>query len=241
MASGEFGRQLPVVVAITGASGSVYALRLLELLMFSGRTIELVISGAARQVFLQELALSLVGNPTTESIQEALATTIHAPGNVWNFRDVQSAAGVAGQTNGHGRIRSWGLNDYNAGIASGSFLTAGMVICPCSMGTLSSIATGASMNLIHRAADVHLKERRPLLLMPRETPLSVIQLANMTTVTQAGATVLPAMPGFYHRPSSLGDVVDFVVARILDHVKIPHPLGRRWGNDENRNDKESQS
>jgi 4-hydroxy-3-polyprenylbenzoate decarboxylase len=99
------------------------------------------------------------------------------------------------------------------------------------MGTLSSIAAGASINLIHRAADVHLKERRPLLLMPRETPLSVIQLSNMTTVTQAGATVLPAMPGFYHQPQALGDIVDFVVARILDHIRIPHPLGRRWGND----------
>lgn len=99
------------------------------------------------------------------------------------------------------------------------------------MGTLSAIATGASSNLIHRAADVHLKERRPLLLMPRETPLSVIQLANMTTVTQAGATVLPAMPGFYHRPSTLGDVIDFIVARILDHIRVPHPLARRWGAD----------
>ncbi len=231
MTSGESRGQLPVVVAITGASGSVYALRLLELLLFSGRTVELVISGAARQVFQQELGLSVVGNPSTESIQEALATTIHAPGNVWSFRDIQGAASASGHEIGHGRIRSWGLSDYNAGIASGSFLTAGMVICPCSMGTLSSIAAGASINLIHRAADVHLKERRPLLLMPRETPLSVIQLSNMTTVTQAGATVLPAMPGFYHQPQALGDIVDFVVARILDHIRIPHPLGRRWGND----------
>lgn len=218
---------LPVVVAVTGASGSAYALRLLEMLLHSGRQVELIISGAARQVFHHELGLDLVGTPTTETIESAVASCLHAPGNAWQFRSVSGQASAAGR----GTIRSWSIHDYNAGIASGSFLTAGMVICPCSMGTLSAIATGASSNLIHRAADVHLKERRPLLLMPRETPLSVIQLANMTTVTQAGATVLPAMPGFYHRPSTLGDVIDFIVARILDHIRVPHPLARRWGAD----------
>ena len=104
-----------------------------------------------------------------------------------------------------------------------------MVICPCSMGTLSAIATGASTNLIHRAADVHLKERRPLVLVPRESPLSLIQLENMTRLSQAGATVLPSMPGFYHQPRSIADLVDFVVARICDHLHVPHKLMQPWG------------
>ena len=118
--------------------------------------------------------------------------------------------------------------DFSAGIASGSFLTDGMVICPCSLGTLGAIANGLSSNLIHRAADVHLKERRPLLLVPRETPLSSIQLRNMTRVSEAGAVVLPAMPGFYHRPGSLLEVIDFVVARICDQLQVPHPQVQRW-------------
>ena len=225
MLSRESDGPPPVVVAVTGASGSAYALRLLEVLLLSGRTIELIVSGAARQVFRQEVGLDLVGALTTETLEEAVASSLHGPENVWGFRDLRSET----NSSARGSVRFWGLSDYNAGIASGSFLTAGMVICPCSMGTLSAIATGASSNLIHRAADVHLKERRPLLLVPRETPLSLIQLTNMTTVTQAGATVLPAMPGFYHRPGGLGDVIDFIVARILDHIRIPHPLGRRWG------------
>ena len=103
------------------------------------------------------------------------------------------------------------------------------MICPCSMGTLSSIACGASTNLIQRAADVHLKERRQLVLVPRETPLSSIALDNMTKLSQAGATVLPAMPGFYHAPTCLADLVDFVVARVCDHLSVPHQLMQRWG------------
>ena len=142
-------------------------------------------------------------------------------------QDIDQSNGVDRTT----RARN-GIDDYSAGIASGSFLTAGMVICPCSMGTLSAIATGASTNLIHRAADVHLKERRPLVLVPRETPLSVIQLENMTRVSHAGATVLPSMPGFYHQPQSIADLVDFVVARICDHLRVPHTLMQRWGKDE---------
>ena len=104
-----------------------------------------------------------------------------------------------------------------------------MIICPCSMGTLSSIAAGNSSNLIQRAADVHLKERRPLILVPRETPLGMIQLENMVRVSRAGATVMPAMPGLYQKPTSIGDLIDFIVARICDHLRIPHALTHRWG------------
>jgi flavin prenyltransferase len=118
--------------------------------------------------------------------------------------------------------------DRGATPASGSAPSRGMVICPCSMGSLASIAAGTSRNLVERAADVVLKERRPLILVPRETPLSLIHLENMTRLTRAGATILPASPGFYHRPQQIGDLIDFVVARILDHLGVAHDLGVRW-------------
>jgi 4-hydroxy-3-polyprenylbenzoate decarboxylase len=120
--------------------------------------------------------------------------------------------------------------DFLSCIASGSFPTAGMVICPCSMGTVGAIAHGLSQNLIQRAADVHLKERRPLILVPRETPLSVVQLRNLTLCAEAGAVILPAMPAFYHRPKSLDDVIDFIVGRICDQLGIEHDLMKAWGN-----------
>jgi 4-hydroxy-3-polyprenylbenzoate decarboxylase len=126
-------------------------------------------------------------------------------------------------------ITTFDDGDRGAAPASGSALSAGMVICPCSMGTLSAIAVGASRSLVERAADVTLKERRPLLLVPRETPLSVIHLENMLRVSRAGAVVLPAAPGFYHRTQRVSDLVDFVVARILDHLGVEHALSARWG------------
>jgi 4-hydroxy-3-polyprenylbenzoate decarboxylase len=130
---------------------------------------------------------------------------------------------------GPGRAIPHRFDDFSASIASGSFPTAGMVVSPCSMSTLGSIAHGISTNLITRAADVHLKERRKLILVPRETPLSLIHLDNMAVVTRAGAIVLPAMPGWYHRPRNLEDLVDFVVARICDQLGVPNALVSRWG------------
>ena len=217
-----------VVVAVTGASGSIYAIRLIEVLLAADRRVHLVISSAANQVLRRELQAEFPASRDPESAwrEMIMATISGVIARQWGFPPVHVPVlhpAVKGD------LRVHDIHDYSAGIASGSFLTAGMVICPCSMGTLSAIATGASTNLIHRAADVHLKERRPLVLVPRETPLSIIQLENMTRVTHAGAAVLPCMPGFYHQPKSIADLVDFVVARICDHLQVPHSLMQRWG------------
>jgi flavin prenyltransferase len=126
------------------------------------------------------------------------------------------------------RVELYDSLDRGATPASGSAPSAGMVVCPCSMGTIASIAAGTSRNLVERAADVALKERRPLILVPRETPLSLIHLENMTRLTRAGATIMPAAPGFYHRPKSIDDLVDFIAARILDHLGVEHTVGARW-------------
>jgi 4-hydroxy-3-polyprenylbenzoate decarboxylase len=223
---GESMSQNDVVLAITGASGSAYAVRLAQALLAAGKHLHVVISGAARQVIARELDAEFPGHHASlDEWSAMIEQTLSGPiGKAWGFRPLAPAT-----TGGQGEIRSYGISDYSAGIASGSFFTSGMVICPCSMGTLSAIATGASTNLIQRAADVHLKERRPLVLIPRETPLSLIQLENMTRISQAGATIMPSMPGFYHRPVQIADLVDFVVARILDHLHVAHTLMERWG------------
>lgn len=195
----------PIVVALTGASGLVYGQRLIEVLLEAGVPVHLTISDSARIVAQHELGLEL--ELEQFRIQQLL------PG--WTGADV---------TYHHYR-------DFMTPIASGSFRTRAMVICPCSGGTLSGIATAASRNLIQRAADVHLKERRPLILVPRETPLSLIQIDNLRTTAQAGATILPASPGFYHGSQSIEDLVDFIVGRILDQLGIERELIRRWGTD----------
>jgi 4-hydroxy-3-polyprenylbenzoate decarboxylase len=194
-----------LVVAITGASGSPYAVRLLEVLLRAGRTVHLVISPAATQVMERELGIGV-------DLDRFDPATLLGPRNV----NVAS-------------LRYHHFRDFSAGIASGSFLTAGMVACPCSMGTVAAIAHGTSENLIHRAADVHLKERRKLVLVPRETPLGLIQLRNLVAVAEAGAVVLPAMPAFYTLPKSVSDMVDFVVGRVCDQLGLEHNLLKRWG------------
>lgn len=205
----------PIVLAITGASGAAYGLRLLQVLATAGREVHLTISPAATEVFRAELDIEL--DLQTFDAQRLLA--------VARSRFSKSVA----EHSSNAAITYHYFRNYSAGIASGSFLTEGMVICPCSMDTLASISHGMGTNLIHRAAAVHLKERRKLIVVPRETPLSSIQLANMARLAEAGAIVLPAMPGFYHGPRSIDDLVDFVVARICDQLSVEHGLTRRWG------------
>jgi 4-hydroxy-3-polyprenylbenzoate decarboxylase len=196
---------LPIVVGISGGSGAAYARRLLQVLARSGRVVHLMLSAAGAQVIEQELGLRLDIN------QPDLAQ--------WLGLD-QSA---------QERIQFHRLHDFFTPVASGSYRTGGMVICPCSGGTLSAIAHGSSTNLIHRAAEVHLKERRKLILVPRETPLSRVALQNMLAAHDAGACVMPASPGWYHGAASLEDLVEFMVSRILDQLEIDNALIHRWG------------
>lgn len=196
-----------IVVAMTGASGAPYGVRLLDVLLRAGKTVRLTLSPAATEVLVAELGRTVSLDPF----------------------DPAALLGPASATLDLTRLTYHHYRDFGAGIASGSFLTAGMVICPCSMGTVAAVANGLSQNLIHRAADVHLKERRKLILVPRETPLGVVQLRNLTSLAEAGAVVLPAMPAYYHRPQSITDMVDFVVARICDQLGVVHGLAKRWG------------
>ncbi|MDK2777105.1 MAG: UbiX family flavin prenyltransferase [Pseudomonadota bacterium] len=197
-----------ICIAVTGASGSQYALRLAEVLLAAGRDIDVIVSKAAQLVIATETELSLPGN------SRAQAEFLQQYFNV-----------------GESRLRVFGREDWMAPWASGSGQPGPLVICPCSTGTLSAIATGASNNLIERAADVALKERRRLILVPRETPYSEIHLQNMLTLTRMGAVILPASPGFYHQPQSVQELIDFIVARILNQLGIDQSLIPAWGKD----------
>lgn len=193
----------PIVMAVTGASGAPYAVRLLHTLIEHQQRVSLIVSDHGLRLLDTELGISSVA---------ALRDRIG--GARWDQK-----------------VHVFDDRDRGAAPASGSALTAGMVICPCSMGTLSAIAVGASRSLVERAADVALKERRRLILVPRETPYSSIHLENMLALTRAGAVVLPASPGFYHRPVTIDDLVNFVVARVLDHLGVDHSLVPRWGSE----------
>jgi len=195
----------PLVVGITGASGAPYAVRLLEVLLEAGREVHLSISPSGQAVIATELGRTI---------------------DLDRF-DVAALLGRAAPV--AGRLTYHHHKNLMTPIASGSFLTAAMVICPCSGSTLSAIAHSMGENLIHRAAEVHLKERRKLVVVPRETPLSLPQLKNMQAIHEAGAVVLPAAPGFYHGAASVADLVDFVVARICDQLGVANRLIRRWG------------
>lgn len=193
-------------LAITGASGAQYGLRLMQCLVLAGCRVHVMISRAAQVVIATETELQLPGAPA--AMQARLS-------------DYCSAQ--------PGQILVFGREDWFAPPASGSGEKAPLVICPCSTGTLSALATGASNNLIERAGDVALKERRTLILVPREAPYSEVHLENMLRLTRMGAIVLPASPGFYHKPECVEDLVDFIVARLLDHLGIPQTLMPRWG------------
>jgi 4-hydroxy-3-polyprenylbenzoate decarboxylase len=195
-----------IAVAITGASGAQYGLRLVECLLQAGREVQLMISQAGQVVINMETDLEL-------------------PSGSSEIRDyLREYFGCA-----EGRLSVFGRQQWLAPVASGTNPPRAMVICPCTTGTLASVANGICDDLIDRAADVALKERRPLILVVRETPFSAIHLQNMLTLAQAGATIMPANPGFYFRPERIGEIVDFIVARVLDHLGVPHELGARWG------------
>jgi flavin prenyltransferase len=196
-------RQLPFVLAITGASGSVYGLRLLQYLLEINQPVELLVSRGALQVMREEMGLTFGEDLKTELIKY-LSLPAESP------------------------LTLHRLDNYGASVASGSYRTMGMAVAPCSLGTLGSIAAGLTESLIHRAAAVSLKERRPLLLLVREMPFGQIQLKHMLTLSEAGATVACASPGFYHKPQSVSDMIDFVVGRVLDQFGFDHSLFKRW-------------
>lgn len=190
-------------VGITGASGAIYGVRLTQELLKRDAKVHLVITEAAWQVFQEELG--------------------------WDAESKESLIAKHFQQMGAGELHYHGLREFSAPIASGSYRADAMVIVPCSMGTLSGIAQGASGNLLERAADVMLKEGKKLVLVPRETPLNAIHLENMLKLSRLGAKIVPAMPGFYHKPKTLDDLVDFVVGKTLDTLGAPHALFKRWG------------
>jgi flavin prenyltransferase len=195
-----------ITVALTGASGMPYGLRLVESLIRAKARVYLLYSQAAHVVAKQELGIVL---PPRAADAERMFSERYAARR--------------------GQLRVFGRADWFAPVASGSNPPEAMVICPCTMGTLAAVAAGLSDNLIERAADVALKEGRKLILVPRETPFSSLHLENMLRLARAGAVILPANPGFYHKPKRVEDLVDFVVARVLDHLGVKHDLMQRWG------------
>ncbi len=197
-----------VTLALSGASGMAYGLRLLECLLAADLEVYLLVSQAAHIVAKQELGVALPAR--AGDLEKQLSEGLQA-------RD--------------GQLRVFGREDWNAPVASGSNPADAMVVCPCSMGTLAAIAHGLSDNLIERAADVMLKEQRKLILVPREAPFSTLHLENMLALSRMNAVILPANPGFYHQPQSVEDIIDFIVARILDQLGIGHALTARWGDD----------
>lgn len=197
-----------ITLALTGASGAQYGLRLLECLINAKKQIYLMISSAAQTVIATETDIKCSAQP--KAIQAF-------------FSDYYNAA--------NNQLHVFGKDQWMAAVASGTNKSRAMVVCPCSAGTLAAIACGASDNLIERSADVIIKEQRQLILVPREMPLSAIHLEHMLKLARIGVTIMPANPGFYFKPESVNDLVDFVVARILDHLQIPHELIPDWGSD----------
>lgn len=195
------------IVVITGASGSVYGLRLVEQLLLAKHSVELIVTKAGREVMAFEAGLAL---PDPEaSTSEALARFLELPPGL--------------------PLRVAAPDDLFDASVSGTSRVDGVLVCPASMGFCAAVAAGLASDLPERVADVALKERRPLVLVPRETPLSLVHLRNLTALAEAGATIVPAMPAFYHRPTTLDDQVGFVVGKVLDVIGVQHELFRRWG------------
>ncbi len=195
-----------IALALTGASGAQYGLRLLEILLQNKIAVYLMISKPGQIVINMETDIKLSGK--NNDMQQTLSALYNAE---------------------PGQLKLFDKDQWTAPVASGTGVADAMVICPCTMGTLAAVANGLSNNLIERAADVTIKEKRPLILVPRESPFSTIHLQNMLQLAQAGATIMPPNPGFYYKPESISELIDFVVARILDHIDIPHRLLPRWG------------
>jgi len=198
--------QETITLAMTGASGAVYGLRLLECLVKPDQHVNLLVSSPAQIVLAMETDLKIPG--AAKEMQKF-------------FEERYSAR--------PGQLQVFGKEQWTAPIASGSGVSRAMVVCPCTSGTLAAIACGSSDNLLERAADVVIKEQRKLVLVPREMPFSAIHLEHMLKLSRLGVVIMPASPGFYHHPASIDDLVDFVVARILDHLQIAHDLVPRWG------------
>ena len=210
---------LPIIVGVTGASGAAYAVRLIDVLLRAGRDVHLSISPSGAAVIEQELGMKV----NVKDFDPAALNPTQVP----YIAGQEPPTSVGGAP--RGELRYYHHGDFMAPMASGSFLTAGMALVPCSGTTLSAIAAGAAGNLIQRAAEVQLKERRPLVLVPRETPVSLTHIDNMRRATEAGAVVLPASPGWYHGVETLADLVDFVVARVCDQLGVRNALISRWG------------
>lgn len=200
---GSDTKKVPIVLAITGASGAIYGLRMLQYLLSIEQPVELLLSKAALRVMKEEHDLVIPEN-SIKDLLRYLELPENAP------------------------VRLHSLNDYGASVSSGSYKTQGMIVLPCSIGTLGALANGLTENLIHRAAAVCLKEKRPLAVVVREMPFGHIQLKNMLALFEAGATVAAACPGFYHRPNSVSDQIDFVVGRVLDQFGFDNSLFKRW-------------
>lgn len=190
-------------VGITGASGAIYGVRVVQELLRAGHIVHLMITEAGWQVFRDELD--------------------------WHMDDREALLQEKLQQDFSGELHYWGLRDFNCPAASGSYRCDGMIVVPCSMGTVSGIAHGASGNLLERVADVMIKEGRRLVIVPRETPLNAIQLENMLKLSRLGVKILPAMPGYYQKPQTMDDLINFVVGKTLDAIDVPHSLFRRWG------------
>jgi len=225
-----------IVLAITGASGAVYAVRLLETLLAAGRDVYLTISPSGAAVIEQELGVRLDLDrlqPETDLAESAMRTRTPTLKRLLGHPDrPPDVHEIDTPQLDRGQVYYCHYQDLVSPIASGSFLTHGMVVCPCSGSTMGAIAHAMGTDLVHRAGEVHLKERRKLILVPRETPLSLPQIDNMRRITEAGGIILPASPGYYHQVESIADLVNFVVARICDQLGVDNILIRRWGTTE---------